>query len=116
MLMVVDARPYIPPYIFEMGKKDMYVTMALRDILGYCCDLAFGYVSEYDMEGSRSYLIGFGVSEEVITHIMEVVYNSVYQVFMTMPPHTRTSGQYKAVADIDMLITITGRDGYVPGL
>lgn len=116
MLMVLDAVPYIPTYIIDLSKKDMYVTMALRDIMGYCCDLVFGYVSEYDMEGSRSYLIGFGIDTNTVAKFMDVIYNSVRQIYMSIPPYIRDAGHYRAVADVNMVITVTGKVGYVPGM
>lgn len=114
MLLMLNATPYIPTYILEMGNKDMYVTMALRDLMGYCCDLVFGYISEYDIEGSRSFLIGTGIDPVVIEKFMDTVYNAVHQIFMSIPPYVRDAAQYRASADINMVITVTGGVGYVP--
>lgn len=114
MLLLLDATPYIPIHVIEMGKKDMYVTMALRDLMGYCCDLVFGYISEYDFEGSRSFLIGTGIDVNVINKFMDIIYKSVHQIFMSIPPHARETNQYRAVSDINMVITVTTGGGYVP--
>lgn len=107
MLLIINAADYFTPVLLQQCRQDQYVTMAIRDIIAYTCDLVIKSFSDYDFEGSKSYLLSAGISHQEIDLLMTKIHNAVYQIHATIPRYVREEVVCRIGVSIDFLIVIT---------